>query len=116
MMAWKPCVDSMHAQAIVKPRAVSAVEINAIQHDRQRVSGGELARPSVQAPENEEQQPLDHGDGGAAENLAEHHRPPRRAPGTDCRNPSLRSSMIVIVAKIAVKSRIITSVPGKKWA
>ena len=35
---------------------------------------------------------------------------------TPCRNPSLRSSMTVMVEKIAVKSRIITSAPGKKYS
>ena len=36
------------------------------------------------------------------------------ATSTPCKKPSRRSSMIEIVAKIAVNSRIITSVPGKK--
>ena len=36
------------------------------------------------------------------------------ATSTDCKKPSRRSSMIEIVAKIAVNSRISTSVPGKK--
>ena len=34
------------------------------------------------------------------------------AINTDCKNPSLRSSIIEIVEKIAVKSRMSTSVPG----
>ena len=38
------------------------------------------------------------------------------ATSTDCRNPSRRSSMIEIVAKMAVNSRISTSVPGKKYS
>ena len=38
------------------------------------------------------------------------------ATRTHCRNPSLRSSMIEIVAKIDVNRRIITIVPGKKYS
>ena len=35
------------------------------------------------------------------------------ATNTDCRNPSRRSSIIEMVAKMAVNNRISTSVPGK---
>src|SRR5690606_2676616 len=38
------------------------------------------------------------------------------ATSTPCRKPSRRSSTIEIVEKMAVNSRIITSVPGKKCA
>ena len=38
------------------------------------------------------------------------------ATSTDCKNPSRRSSITLIVAKIAVNSRISTSVPGKKYS
>src|SRR5262245_5513969 len=37
------------------------------------------------------------------------------ATSTACKNPSRRSSMTEIVAKMAVNKTIITSVPGKKY-
>ncbi len=38
------------------------------------------------------------------------------ATSTACRKPSRRSSMSVIVAKIAVNSTTISNIPGKKYA
>jgi hypothetical protein len=116
MMAWKPWVDSMR-QAMVKPNAVRATAMRAIRTTACASSGSEDAKRRVMAPSTRNSSPW----------IIAIAAPPRTLPSTiaqrgagetstDCRKPSLRSSMIEIVAKIAVKSRIITSVPGKKWA
>ena len=82
MMAWKPCVESIR-QAITKPRAVRATAMTNIRMSAaNKPSGvGEMmsSQPIMlgQPAEHEEHDALQHGDGRAAEHLAEHHRPAR---------------------------------------
>ncbi len=113
MMAWNPCVECI-GQAIAKPSEVRAMPVKNRTISKSGIVTIERGTWSVK---------LSSKNTAACasaitprEYFAAHHRPPRhRRYEDDCKNPSRRSSMTEIVAKMAVNKMIITNVPGKKY-
>ncbi len=106
-----------------KPSAVRAIEITNINSSAAMIPNG-VAEMIGNQPTAPVSQPRNKNTMPCSMAMA---APPRILPitiahrgtgatSTPCKKPSRRSSMIEIVAKIAVNNRIITSVPGKKWA
>ena len=115
MIAWKPWEESI-GQATRKPRPVTPKEMTKVIAIRPTTVPAVRWIP-LSGASRQKSMPWSQA------RLA----PPRILPSTmldrgagetrtDCRKPSRRSSMMEIVEKIAVKSRISTSVPGKKYS